>query len=154
MAPYVFYLIATRDYGSTLVWFGAAGVSDALDGYLARKLGGESRAGAMLDPIADKVLLSGSFVALALARAVPWWLAWLVLGRDVLILLFAGGVLMFTKVRRGFPPSIWGKLSTLAQIAFVLAVVAGGERIVQILQWTTVALTAWSGVDYIRRVRA
>ena len=59
----------------------------------------------MLDPIGDKLLLSGSFLILGLDHAIPAWLMWLVLGRDAIILLFAAGVLLFTNIRRGFPPS-------------------------------------------------
>lgn len=153
MAPWVIVLILRGDSTTVLLWFAIAAVTDALDGFLARRMGVESAAGQILDPVADKVLLSGVFVALAVVAAIPWWLAWLVLGRDALILLFAAGTLLFTKVRRNFPPTIWGKLSTIGQMIFVLAVVMKLAVIVTPLLWLTAFLTAWSALDYARRAR-
>jgi cardiolipin synthase len=162
LAPYIFYLLGTRHYIAALVWFAVAGVTDGLDGWLARRYSAASRLGALLDPVADKVLLSGSFLTLALTFVVPWSLTFLVLGRDLMILAFAVRALM-TKTRRDFPPSLWGKLSTAAQIAYVLAVVGheavaghgasfGYSAIVALLGWATFALTVYSGIDYARRV--
>jgi len=93
---------------------------------------------------------------LALRFVVPFSLTFMVLGRDVLILVFALRALA-TKTRREFPPSIWGKLSTVAQIAYVLAVVGfqagyGYGPVVVLLGWVTFGLTAYSGIDYARRV--
>jgi len=78
----------------------------------------------MLDPIADKVLLSGAFVALWLDGSVEGWLAAIILGRDALILGAAGVALVWSKSPRRFPPSIWGKLSTIAQVALVVTLAA------------------------------
>ena len=154
IAPWVIYLILHDEYPAVLVWFFLAGGTDALDGWLARRLNAASALGQALDPIADKVLLSGVYVALALQSAIPAWLAWMVLGRDALILLFAAAVLAFTNTRLSFPPSIWGKLSTIAQMGFVVAVVidrAGFGLPVSVLLWIPAALTVWSGIDYARR---
>ena len=156
LAPYIFYLLWTHQFRSALVWFAVAGLSDGVDGWLARRYGAASRLGALLDPVADKVLLSGSFLVLALRFVVPFSLTFMVLGRDVLILVFALRALA-TKTRREFPPSIWGKLSTVAQIAYVLAVVGfqagyGYGPVVVLLGWVTFGLTAYSGIDYARRV--
>ena len=133
-----------------------AGVTDALDGWLARRLGAASHLGAYLDPVADKVLLSGAFLTLAVDGAIEAWLAALVLGRDALILLFAAGAFLFTKSVRSFEPSIWGKGSTAAQILFILAVLLhfvgfAGSPVVTGLKWLTAALTAWSGIHYAVR---
>ena len=159
VAPYVFYLLAAREYRAVLIWFGIAGLSDALDGWLARRFDAQSALGEMLDPVADKVLLSGSFLILALTGGAPVWLAALVMGRDAAILLFALWGLLFTKTRRSFPASGWGKLSTAAQIVFVVAAVAQlagyvDRRVVLVLVGLTAALTAWSGLDYARRALA
>ena len=83
----------------------AAGVSDALDGLLARGLNQRTPLGAYLDPIADKLLLSSSYFILALKGKIAWWLTILVLGRDVLILV-ACAVILITVGYRPFPPSI------------------------------------------------
>ena len=77
--------------------------------------------GAYLDPIADKCLLSGIYLALGATGAVPWWLVAIVLGRDIYILLAVLGVMALTKVRK-FPPSRWGKISTFVQIATAVTV--------------------------------
>jgi cardiolipin synthase (CMP-forming) len=156
LAPYIFYLLGTRQFRAALVWFALAGVSDGLDGWAARRFSANSRVGALLDPVADKVLLSGSFLTLGLTSVIPWWLTFVVLGRDAMILLFAI-VAMATKKLREFPPSIWGKLSTAVQIAYVLAVVAneagfGLGEIVAVLGWATLAFTLISGLDYALRV--
>ena len=153
MAPYLFVLLWRRDYTLALALCFAAGVTDALDGLLARQLRASSRLGAYLDPIADKVLLSGAFLTLALDGAIPGWLAILVFGRDLLILLMAAAGFLFTNIR-SFPPSIWGKLSTAAQIAFVVALLAHYSGFapaswVDILKWTVAALAVVSGAHYL-----
>lgn len=159
LAPYIFLLLWRREYGAVLLLFGVAGITDFLDGFLARRWQGHSRLGAYLDPVADKILLSGSFLVLALSSAISTWVAALVIGRDLAILLFSGGVMLFSRAPRELPPSFWGKASTTAQILFVLAVVAelAGfmdgfavlvHSVVVILQWIVVALTVWSGLDY------
>ena len=109
----------------------------------------------MLDPIGDKLLLSGSFVVLAIDGAMEPWLALLVIGRDVVILLFAGGLLLFSKKKAEFPPSWWGKSSTVAQICYIIALIGhlGGFLPVvlpEIGKWCVLAFLAISGVDYAR----
>src|SRR5262249_55901559 len=89
IAPFLFAVLWRREYGLALALCVIAGISDGLDGMLARRLGATSRFGAYLDPVADKILLSGAFLTLALDGAIEKWLAVLVFGRDVLILLLA-----------------------------------------------------------------
>jgi len=156
LAPYVFLLMSRRDYGTVIPWFIVIAVTDSLDGYLARKWHASSRWGAYLDPLADKLLLSGSFLVLALTGGIDWWLAAVVLGRDALILLGAG-ILYLRKLSREFPPSIWGKLSSLAQILFVgfrVGVLAGiaVSPIAFALEWIVAALAVASLADYGRRM--
>lgn len=155
-APYIFWLLWTGDYRTALVWFAIVGATDGADGYIARRFDAKSRIGALLDPIADKVLLSGSFLVLALTGAIPVWLAVLVLGRDVLILLFVAGALTLSKAPKEFPPSRAGKLSTALQILYVLTVTAESAGLLPIsvagvIAWGVVLVTAWSGVDYALR---
>jgi len=146
-APYIFWLLWTKQFDTALVWFALAGITDALDGYLARKLHVESPTGAYLDPIADKVLLSGAFLILAMNGAIPTWLTVLVLGREGAI-LFVAGIFLLKKTRKSFPPTLAGKLSTAVQIVFILAVVAASAP--PVLQWSVALVTAWSGLDYAR----
>ena len=157
LAPFVFVLLWQREYGAVLILFAIAAVTDGLDGYLARKFSAGSQTGAYLDPLADKILLSGTFLTLAMSGVVGVWLAVLVLGRDILILLAA--LLLFSRSWRDFPPSVWGKASTIFQIVFVLAVILhlagfGTGPLVPPLEIVTVALTIWSGIDYGWRAAA
>ncbi|HYK61244.1 MAG TPA: CDP-alcohol phosphatidyltransferase family protein [Bryobacteraceae bacterium] len=151
-APLLFYLLLRRDWVWALWLIALAALTDALDGWLARRLGANSRPGEVLDPIADKALLSGAFLALTWTGAIELWLGGLVIGRDVLILAFAGRALLRASSRR-FPPSRWGKASTVFQALFVvvlIATLAGAmfAPIVAVLKWGTAGLTALSGIDY------
>lgn len=155
-APYIFYLLWTGRFRPALVWFALAGITDVLDGFLARRCNAGSRLGALLDPVADKILLDGAFLILAVHSIIPFSLAIFVLGRDLMILVFAMAALA-RKTHRDFPPSAWGKASTAAQIAYILFAV-GHEAalaplaVVTVLAWITFGLTVWSGIDYARRV--
>ena len=155
-APYILYLLWTGAYRTALVWFSIASATDVVDGFLARRFRVASKVGALMDPVADKVLLSGSFLTLGLKGVIPLWLMMIVLGRDLLILGFAV-IALARKLRREFPPSVWGKASTAAQIAYVLFVVGHEANITPlivatILGWIAAALTLWSGIDYFIRV--
>ena len=118
-----FFIIAIKydDYRVALAIFLVAGLSDGLDGLLARELNQRTPLGAYLDPIADKLLLSSSYFVLALKGKIGWWLAILVLGRDVLILA-ACAVILLTVGYRPFPPSVWGKATTFFEILLVTLV--------------------------------
>src|ERR1700722_14604393 len=105
-------------YGTIIPLFIIIGITDVVDGFLARHFKASSRLGAYLDPIADKILLSGTFLVLALTGAIEAWLAAVVLGRDALILATAG-VLYLSSARRNFPPSVWGKFSTFVQVVYL-----------------------------------
>jgi cardiolipin synthase (CMP-forming) len=154
LAPFVFRAIADGRHTAALVLFFCAALTDGLDGMLARRFGQTTHMGAFLDPIADKILLSGVFLALAIAGSLPWWLVIIVLGRDVFLLASSGIVMLFTDVRQ-FQPSPWGKLSTLVQIVCALAWMLQNagispqlRGIAQSLVWPTAAVTLWSGLHY------
>jgi cardiolipin synthase (CMP-forming) len=149
IAPYLFWLLWRGHFNAALVTIVVAGITDGLDGYLARRLRVSSRAGEIIDPIADKALLSGAFVALWLNGSVEGWLAAIIFGRDAVILTAAGVALVLSKIPRRFPPSIWGKLSTIAQVALVVTLAARiPEPVAGIVKWTTAALTVGSFVHY------
>lgn len=152
--PLLVEAILHRQFRLAFGYLVAAGVTDALDGWLARRFGWSSRLGALLDPVADKALMLGAYLSLAAAGAVPVWLAALIVGRDAAILLFAATMLALGR-RRSFPPSLWGKLSTLCQItagSFAIGVRAFGVAAVEpwlpALFVLTAAATAWSGLHY------
>ena len=156
LTPYLFWLMVRHEYRTIIPWLIVIGVTDVVDGFLARRFQASSRLGAYLDPIADKVLLSGTFLVLALTGAMETWLAVVVLGRDVLILA-AAGVLYLATGRRNFPPSPWGKLSTFVQILFLCFQIGYLSGIavapaVTALKWLTVVLVVVSLSDYARRV--
>ena len=153
LAPFVAADILNGYYRRAIALFFFAGLTDVIDGLLARRMDESSRVGAYLDPIADKILLSVIYVALGLSRAIPWWMVAVVFGRDVLILGMATYGLLFTKIRK-FPPSVWGKISTFFQISAALMVMcsrAGFPAPVRLAIWLMVAATVWSGIHYAWR---
>jgi cardiolipin synthase len=157
LAPYVFLLQTQRNYKRVLWLFAILGVTDLVDGFLARKFKATSRLGAYVDPLADKLLQSGMFVVLAVTGVIEKWLAVAVLGRDVLILAVAGALYLWTR-RRSFPPSPWGKISTFVQIVFVMVAVGELAGIVSstpviLLKWAVVGLVLVSLVDYAKVFR-
>ena len=132
-----------------------AGLSDALDGWLARVLNQRTLLGQYLDPIADKLLLSSLFLVLAIAHKIPWKYTVLVLSRDVCILATAMA-LYATVGFRDFRPSIFGKVNTVCQIGAIFFVVLAQvvvERWVIYLEKTflyaTFVFTLLSGIHYI-----
>ena len=120
--PFFIISVHYRRYDFALAVLILAALTDGLDGILARSLNQKTALGAYLDPIADKLLLSSAFVVLALNRKISWWLATLVLSRDILLLTSAAVILVVIGYRP-FPPSIYGKLTTALQILLVFAVV-------------------------------
>jgi cardiolipin synthase (CMP-forming) len=121
LAPFLVAAILEGHYGLSFVLFVAAGLTDALDGALARILKQRSMLGHYLDPVADKLLLSTIFLVLLHKSLIPVTVTVLVFGRDVGILLVAA-ILYAAVGRREFHPSIFGKANTLAQISAVAAV--------------------------------
>src|SRR5881398_241554 len=113
--PVFLMLIAYDRYRWALLVLVVSGLSDGIDGLLARSLNQRSAIGAYLDPIADKLLLSSSFVVLAFKKQIAWWLTIIVLSRDVLILIVAAVIILIFGYRP-FPPSLLGKGTTMFQI--------------------------------------
>jgi len=153
LTPFIARAILSGSYGQAIVLFFIAGVSDAIDGFLARRLKAITPMGAYFDPIADKILLSMIYLALGAAAAIPWWMVGVVLGRDAFILAMACYGLLFTRVRR-FLPSIWGKISTFLQISAALAVMVeryGLWSPAQFVLWLMIAGTLVSGFHYAWR---
>jgi cardiolipin synthase len=153
LAPFVAADILHQRYGRAIVLFFLAGLSDILDGFLARRLQASTPEGAYFDPMADKILLSVIYVSLGVAGAMPWWMVGVVFGRDVLILAMAAYGLLFTKLRK-FPPSVWGKISTFFQIAAALVVMgarAGMATPVTLALCLMLIGTIVSGFHYVWR---
>ena len=154
LVPPVVLLLLNRQYVGALLVFVLAGFSDALDGYLAKRYHWTSRLGALLDPLADKLMLVSGFVALAWLGLIPLWLVGLVILRDVVIV--AGAIVYHMRIEKlEAAPSVVSKLNTLAQILLVLAVMYS-QAIRQlpsfwmdVLIYGVLLTTLWSGFDYV-----
>lgn len=136
-----------ESYWPALIVFIAASVSDAFDGYLARRFNWRSRLGAIADPLADKALLTTAYLMLTLTGVLPVWLFVLVLGRDLLIVV--GALIYHYGVGRfDMQPSFLGKLNTLIQILVVLAIIVmlSGFPLQDWVRETGIVLVAASAV--------
>jgi cardiolipin synthase len=151
--PVVWMLLEQR-FDIALMLFAIAGVSDGLDGFLAKHYGWQSRLGGLLDPLADKVLLVSSYLSLAVLGLIPVWLMVLVILRDLVIV--TGALIYNFQIRElEAEPSLISKFNTLAQILLVLVVVVDQGMValpvgmivgmVWLVGFTTVA----SGVNYV-----
>jgi cardiolipin synthase len=147
-------LILQGDYKGALFVCSLAGLSDALDGYFARRLNAHSRFGAALDPIADKVLITVTFVCLAQTELVPWYLAIVVIARDLIIVAGAAAYYKFFGPFE-FVATGLSKSNMFLQICFCLLVlltqlVSGIPPIVTLIGTIAVLfIAAASGFDYI-----
>ena len=148
--------------GHDFVWawsiFLLAGVSDGLDGFLARILNQRTLLGAMLDPLADKTLIGTSFICLATGGVISFWLAMLVICRDVIIV----GGLFFLKftgidVQKNISPLIISKLTTAVQLLLIFLILSRLSfaldmvNIQRGIEWVTGLLTVLSGLVYIKQ---
>jgi len=150
LVPFVILAILDGRHTLALALFAGAAFTDVLDGAVARRFHLATQAGAWLDPVADKCLLSGAFLALAGAGAVPWWLVFIIFGRDLYILAGVAIVMWLTPIRK-FPPSIWGKVCTMIQGVTAAAWMAGNVGGARVMLWLCAGFTIWSGIHYTWR---
>ena len=162
--PFIVNSMVDHEYRWALGLFVVAGLTDMLDGLLARTLHQQTRLGQYLDPIADKLLLSTMFLVLSILHQIPWKYTVLVFSRDVAILVVSA-VLYTAAGLRDYRPSIFGKANTTAQVAavfFVLLLEVKHEPwvavTVSVFLLLTLAFTLLSGLHYIflvgQRLRA
>ena len=158
---FAIFLVYHRE-GWALLVFTVAGVSDGIDGFIARRMKQESELGTIIDPIADKLLMTTAFIMLTIPGLlspgrhlpVPFWVTAAVIGRDVLIIAVAGAINMMTGFR-GFKPSWLGKASTFVQVSAVIliliaAVFPGLNGIYLPTVYTiVVAFAVFSGIHYV-----
>ena len=154
--PVIILLLLDGDFGWAFAIFVIAGISDGVDGAIARHVPGQaSELGRLLDPVADKALLVSIFVVLAATGHAPMWLAVLVVSRDVLIV---GGVILSWLASRPVPivPLMISKANTAAQIvyaALLLAVLGLAWQfgpLVDIMVWVVATLTLVSAAAYVK----
>lgn len=165
LIPVFAIMLVYHREGWALAVFTIAGVSDGIDGFIARRLGQESELGTLIDPIADKLLMTTAFVMLTLPSVmgtprhlpVPFWVTATVIGRDVLIVAIAGAINMMTGFR-GFKPSWLGKASTFVQVVGVIAILVAavfplmGGFYLPTVYTTVAAFAVFSGIHYIFHV--
>jgi cardiolipin synthase len=154
LVPVLILLLKDQNYGAALLVFVIAGVSDALDGYLAKRLNVRTRLGGILDPAADKLLLVSTYVMLTILGDIPFWLMLVVAFRDLLIV---GGYIAYTShagpVR--MRPSILSKLNTLMQILLAMLILAhqatgfDAAPWLDVLVYVVLVTTVLSGAHYL-----
>ena len=155
-APVLILFLMDRNYGLAALLFLVAGITDALDGWFAKRFNCVTRLGTILDPIADKMLIITAYIVLALLGDIPLWLVLIVGFRDLGIV---GGYLILQTIHDEMPPqpSLLSKLNTLAQITFVLTVMTNKmgwvplSDLVDVLLWLVAVTTLVSGFHYIYR---
>jgi len=153
--PVIFWLLLNGHATAAFFVFLVAGISDALDGYLAKRFNWTSELGAYLDPLADKILVVSIYIALAVGGEIPLWLVIAVVSRDILILL---AVLLSWLMDRPFriKPLAVSKINTAAQIVLATTVLGDNafdlalDMTTQVLVLTTGALTFLSLAAYLR----
>jgi cardiolipin synthase (CMP-forming) len=153
LIPWFVILLINGSFNHALWIFAAAALTDGLDGLVARKFSQKTRLGALLDPIADKMLLTTAYIVLAVLRQIPVWLSVIVISRDVIILLGVS-ILFLNQIKFEIKPSIYSKITTICQLLLILLVLSSAyvgysPGIKQGLIFTTLFFTIVSGLNYI-----
>ena len=143
--PFIVIKLLDHHFKGALILTVIAGLSDGLDGLLARRLHQQTLLGQYLDPIADKLLLSTTFLVLSVVDLIPWKFTVVVFTRDVCILLVSG-VLYTIAGLRDFRPSIFGKANTFAQVAAIFFVLL---LLVEPVRWVWIARTIFLRATFI-----
>jgi cardiolipin synthase (CMP-forming) len=153
VTPIFVIMLMDRKFEAAIILFGLAAISDGLDGLLARAMKQKTTLGAVLDPVADKLLLSSAYIVLGALQVLPRWLAVIVISRDVLIMLGVGILFIFRapiKVR----PSYISKITTFIQIVTIFYALSNEflfslQLLKPLLVWGTAAITILSGLHYL-----
>jgi cardiolipin synthase len=143
--PFIVINLVKHDFKWALALFILAGMSDGLDGLLARTLHQQTLFGQYLDPIADKLLMSTMFLVLSIERMIPWKYTVVVFSRDISILLISGVLFMIAGLR-DFRPSIFGKANTFAQVAAIFFVLL---LLIEPIRWVWIARTIFLRATFI-----
>lgn len=152
----IVWLLLKENYSAAVILFAVAGVSDAIDGYLARHFSWQSWLGSVLDPLADKVLLVACYLTLGWMTLLPLWLVIIVVLRDLVIVT---GAWVYHVRISGYiaEPSLISKANTLVQILLVLAIISDAgfwsvpSVLISLLIGLVLLTTVLSGVDYVWR---
>jgi len=134
LVPGIVFALLRESYGIALVIFLFAGASDGLDGFIARRFNLYTPLGALLDPLADKLLVVSSALVLGWLGRIPWWLAATIVGRDLVIV--AGAIAYYKRAGHlEMEPSMLSKLNTFLQISLILVVLADGAGFIGAARW-------------------
>ncbi|NKB64105.1 MAG: CDP-alcohol phosphatidyltransferase family protein [Gammaproteobacteria bacterium] len=154
ICPALVLLLRDSSYDLALILFFVAGITDGLDGYIAKKFNCASQLGAILDPIADKVLIASAYIMLAILQDIPFWLLIVVMFRDLVIVV---GFLVLVALRNDvkMTPTYVSKINTFLQIALMVVVLV--EKVnwltipmfVDVLIFGVLITTVVSGVQYV-----
>jgi cardiolipin synthase len=154
LVPILVYLLLHGDYRAAIWVLLGASLSDALDGFIARRFNLCTDLGAVLDPLADKFLIIASVLALAWGRLLPWWLAVVIAARDLIII--GGATAYYRRAGRlEMNPSLPSKLNTFVQICMVFLILGTAAGMVKASGWLpglfgcALFTTLFSGVHYI-----
>ncbi len=157
LAPAVVWSILAGEFRIAAVLFALAALTDFLDGWMARRWKQVSTFGQFADPVADKVLLSGTFLAFGVARVIPFWLVGVVLGRDLYLLVASLIALKWTSLRE-YRPTTAGKLHTVVQILYLVLLLVSEavgsfnlHKAADLLVWPIALLAIWTGSHYTVR---
>ena len=155
LVPPILAFILNGDFIWALMLFFVAGFSDGIDGYLAKRYDWHTRMGALLDPVADKLLVAGTFITLTVTQHIPVWLTAVVILRDFVIVGGAAAYNFIVKPVQG-EPTIISKLNTALQLLFLLFVLSRAgfgwpdEISITVLGASVLITVVISGVDYVR----
>lgn len=153
LIPWFAILLINGSFKQALWVFAGAAVTDGLDGLTARWFSQKTKLGSLLDPIADKLLLSTAFITLAIMKEIPVWLSVIVISRDVVIVMGVG-ILFFSQIQVEIKPTVYSKMTTVFQLLLILLVLSSGY--IQLGHWlrqglilATLVLTLFSGFHYL-----
>jgi cardiolipin synthase len=153
MIPFFVIFIIDKHFGWALITFAIAGITDGIDGLIARLTQQRTELGAYLDPIADKLLLFAAFITLAIIEIIPSWLVVIVITRDVIILV-GFLVMILTNYHPKINPSLLSKMTTTFQIITIVLVLLTGyypafKQLSVMAVYGTAVMTILSGSHYI-----
>ena len=157
LAPVIVWQILAGGFRIAAVLFAFAALTDFLDGWTARHGNQSTNFGKFADPVADKVLLSGTFLAFGVIGAIPFWLVAVVFGRDVYLLLASLIAMKWTSLRE-YRPTTAGKLHTAIQILYLVLLLvweasgsANLHKLADLLLFPIALLAVWTGFHYTLR---
>lgn len=153
------WLLLESRYVDALILMAIAGASDALDGWMARRFGWMSRFGALMDPVADKLLVATTFIIFTIQGHIPLWVAAIVLGRDAVIMAGAGAYRLFFEPFE-FAPTLVSKANTATQIVMLIMLLVGVCGFGAVSEFFLMLVDPWcfyllavlglsSGIDYV-----